>query len=78
MDTGKATGFVTIIWQVEQHTLQNMPAIVSDFETTKGRTYGFTILTEDRIIQIACNAKDYTKYKPDFDHVLDTLKVSSE
>lgn len=75
MDTFKKEGVVTKIWLLEQRTLSNLPAIVSDFETVDGRGYGLTMLTKDRIIIVQCIAKDFEKYKADFDHILNTLRI---
>jgi len=75
LDTLKKEGGVTKIWHFKQRTLSNLPAIASDFETTEGRGYGLTTLAKDCIIILQCNAKDFEKYKPDFDHILSTLRI---
>lgn len=78
LDPSKKEGFVTKVWQIKQQTLSDMPAIISDFETAKGRIYGATMLTKDHIIIIQCSAKDFEKYKPDFDHIFSTLRIQLE
>lgn len=75
LDTLKKEGGVTKIGHLKQRTLSNLPAIASDFETTGGRGYGVTTLAKDCIIILQCNAKDFEKYKPDFDHILSTLRI---
>ena len=78
LDPSKKGGLSTKVWRIEQLTLSNLPAIVSDFETTKGRIYGLTMLTKDHMVIIQCSAKDFEKYKQDFDHIFSTLRIQLE
>ena len=65
--------------EIYEQILSSIPSSSTEaLETIKGRSYGVTILTRYHIIILQCNAKEFEQYKPDFDYMLSTFRITSD